>query len=142
MKPESAMRRRVIVMLHGTDPISVENPVHPGTPDVNCTLGWVELKWLPAWPLRSNTPVRIKHFTNQQRVWLLRRWNADRRAWLLLQIETSWLLFDGKAAAYHVGLETRNAIEAAALRVWTGTPDGADLQRVLRDSGQPSTLVG
>lgn len=89
------------------DPVRVENPIHPGTPDVNLADGrWVELKCIPRWPRRASTVVRIDHFTPQQRVWLFRRWHFAPGSTLLLlevQSEKQWLLFDGDVAARVVG---------------------------------------
>src|SRR5271170_1566795 len=89
------------------DPVRVENPIHPGTPDVNlCTGLWIELKHLPKWPVRATTNVRISHFTSQQRVWLYRRWkSAPGSTLLLLEVgaDRQWLLFDGDVAAKDVG---------------------------------------
>lgn len=92
------------------DPVRVENPIHPGTPDVNlCDGRWLELKCIEAWPARAATPVRIPHFTPQQRVWLFRRWRyAPGSTLLLLEVraEEQWLLFDGDVAAKVVGKTT------------------------------------
>jgi hypothetical protein len=89
------------------DPVRVENPIHPGTPDVNIADGrWIELKCIPRWPVRALTPVRIAHFTPQQRVWLYRRWRAAPGSTLLLlevRTDRQWLLFDGDVAAKIVG---------------------------------------
>lgn len=107
---ESLMRQTVRKVLAAHDPISVENPVHPGTPDLNCTLGWLELKVIPKLPVRVDSVLRIPHFTPQQRVWLLRRWRADRRAWLLCRVlpTSTWFLFDGRIAQEHIGLVPYN----------------------------------
>lgn len=130
------MRQVVVAALRGLDPISVENPAHPGTPDVNCTAGWVELKQLEAWPVRESSVVRVKHFTPQQRVWLSRRWEANRRAWLLLRVgrlaTASWLLLDGAYAARHLGVDAhRAAIEYAAIRVWSPNLVASELRALL-----------
>ena len=69
---ESNMRGQVCDVLRSLDAISVENPAYPGTPDVNFVEGWVELKWIRAWPAREKTVVKIDHYTQQQRVWLFK----------------------------------------------------------------------
>lgn len=93
------------------DPVRVENPIHPGTPDVNLRTGaWIELKAIAKWPARAATIVQIPHFTPQQRVWLLRRSLAGGQTYLLLEVVRTreWLLFDGKVAARRVGREVTN----------------------------------
>lgn len=131
MKPESRMRQRVITALRSLDPISVENVAHPGTPDVNCTAGWIELKCADAWPAREHTPLRLPHFTPEQRVWLLRRWRADRRAWLLLRVHNDWLLFTGEAAAQHVGRVSRGDLLRVASAHWYPVLDDNRLRVLL-----------
>lgn len=80
---ESRFRRRVVETLRPYDAVAVENPVHPGTPDINYAEGWIELKVVrdPAAP--------IPHFTPQQRVFLYRRSRAGGRAHLLVAYERS-----------------------------------------------------
>lgn len=79
----------------------IENSVDLGTPDVLYCLrrprsvprvhvtGWVELKHLPAWPVRPDTPVVIDHLTREQ-VLFLEDWPGA--AYLLLQVEKDYLL--------------------------------------------------
>lgn len=134
---ESNMRQRVKLALRAFDPISVENPAHPGTPDINCALGWLELKVIDAWPVRPNTVVKIKHFTPQQRVWLLRRWRCDRRAWMLLKVDSAnaatWMLFDGETAAKCVGVTaTRADLEAIAIACWHPRLEDIELAATLQ----------
>lgn len=78
--------------LRRADLMRVENSVCPGTPDVNgCYRGvefWIELKKVPR-PRRTTTPVRIPHFTPQQRAWIKRR---GRRAFVLLQVGRAYFL--------------------------------------------------
>ena len=105
MKRESGMwkKLRPVLLAAKLDPVRVENPIHPGTPDVNLADGrWIELKCIPSWPVRAASIVRIDHFTAQQRVWLFRRWKyAPGSTMLLLNVEAArqWLLFDGDIAA-------------------------------------------
>lgn len=101
-RPEASAWKllRPFLLAHRLDPVRVENPVHPGTPDVNLTGCWIELKAITRFPARSSTIVRIPTYTQQQRVWLLRRWRAGGDAWLALYVQSCrlWFLFDGEAA--------------------------------------------
>jgi hypothetical protein len=123
MRSESTMWKalRPVLVVAKLDPVRVENPIHPGTPDVNLATGlWIELKSLPAWPLRPTTNVRIAHYTPQQRVWLYRRWKcAPGSTQLLLEVraDKQWLLFDGDVAAKFVGRVTAEEHRAKARAV-------------------------
>lgn len=110
-------------VLDGYDPVAVEVLIPSGFPDVSFINGLIELKYLPEWPVREATPVRVDHFTRDQRAFLLKRWRAGRNAWLLLQVEDIWMLFDGETAARHVGFVPRAALTHAALFTWHSKPD-------------------
>ena len=107
---EKRQRQLVVKALNraGLDATSVENPACPGTPDVQHIYGWLELKFKETWPVREDTTVRISHFSQQQRVWLMRRYymceklnTLHGQVFLLLYVaETNeHLLFDGLTAA-------------------------------------------
>ncbi len=117
---ESTMRGDVVRLLTvaGLDAVPVENPVGPGTPDVNYIEGWVELKQLRHWP-RTTGPVQIRHFRKGQRIWLRQRWEAGGNAWLLLRVRSDWLLFDGDVAARVVGLVPREELYRNARIAWS-----------------------
>lgn len=111
MRAESQMWRKIRPALFraGLDPVRVENPIHPGTPDVNIISGWIELKTIAAWPHGASHQVRIPHFTPQQRVWLYRRWRARHGStYLLLEVRSikTFFLYDGDVAAKVVGRST------------------------------------
>lgn len=97
---------RPILVAAKLDPVRVENPIHPGTPDVNLATGaWIELKTIDRWR-RGAGITTIRHFTPQQRVWLYRRWRyTPGSTFLLLEIRVNraWLLYDGDVAAKVVG---------------------------------------
>lgn len=115
---ESGQRQRVIRALKSLHAIPVENPIRAGTPDVNCTAGWIELKWVRRWPVRAATLVRIDHYTREQKRWLRKRHRAGGGAWLLLQCGREWLLFSGETAHDHVGNVTRHDLYQCAKAVW------------------------
>lgn len=129
---EQDMRRRVIKMLTVLDAVAVENPACPGTPDVNFIGGWVELKWLRAWPKGAATPVRVEHFTPQQKLWLRRRRRRGGAAWLLLQCRKEWLLLQGEVAADCLGKATREQLLLAAHRVWANGINKMELLECLQ----------
>lgn len=128
---ESHMRGRVIQWLKPLNAVPVENPAQPGTPDVNYVEGWIELKKLTKWPERSDTIVRIDHFTPQQRNWLLLRKRRGGRVHLLLQVKNEWLLFDGDVAAMHVGRVDRQELERLCVKRWQNGPRADELRAIL-----------
>ena len=115
----------------GLDPVRVENSACPGTPDVNYTGGWIELKHENEWPKRVDTPLRVPHFTPQQRVWLIRRYLKGGRAFMLLRVKHDWLLFDGVTAAKIVGHLSKQELIMHALMYCPGGIDRQELQRCL-----------
>jgi hypothetical protein len=134
------MRQRVVRELRSLNAIAVENPVLPGTPDVNYVEGWIELKWLRSWPSRGGI-VTIPHFTPQQRVWHYRRRKAGGQSWFLLQCRREWILLDGAVAAMVVNKSTREElIEAANVTrgdYWNDGFDGKFLARYLNETKLP-----
>ena len=135
MKPESAMWKKIrpFLLAAKLDPVRVENPIHPGTPDVNLTCGWIELKCIPGWPARASSNVRIDHFSPQQRVFLFLRWkHAPGTTFLLLEVrsERKWLLFDGNVAAKIVGRGTAAEHQSNA-RVILGVHELTELPKAL-----------
>jgi hypothetical protein len=113
----------------GRDLVRVENPIAPGTPDVNYSIngtdGWVELKEIDRWPKRPGTPVRIPHYTPQQRLWIRRRVLAGGRAFVLLRVNESmtYLLLPGAWAWKNLGKVPREELERAACCRWRGEFD-------------------
>lgn len=109
----------------------VENSVGPGTPDVTCTAGWIELKWMRRWPARPDTKVIIEHYTKKQKWWLRDRWNAGGGAWLLLQVGREYMLFEApEAQLVHDGL-TRGELYKHSAAHWKNGLDGKELGRCL-----------
>lgn len=127
MSLEYTMRQRVVRALKPLHAVSVENPTHAGTPDVNCSTCWIELKALPAAPVKDTTPVRVPHFTQQQKIWLLKRCLSGGRADLLIMIGREWILLDGLTAARYLGELSMLGLRDVATRYWPQTPTDKEL---------------
>jgi hypothetical protein len=137
---ERTMRTKLVNALKPLDAMAVENPCLPGTPDVNYIEGWIELKWLPKWPKRDVTKVRIPHYTKQQRVWHFKRRRAGGQSWLLLQVRREWLLFDGAVAALVLGHATKKELISAAEAYWNAGLPAQDLVDLLSEEQPPFTF--
>jgi hypothetical protein len=116
---EAQFRVKVVGLLRPWHAIAVENRVCAGTPDVNFSKGWIELKVLSAYGQPSK-PVVIHHFTPQQRVWLMKRSRAGEKTFLFLHVvaQNEFILLDGYAAALHLNKLTRCQLHEKALGVW------------------------
>lgn len=79
----------------GMDPHRVENVLNAGTPDVNYTGGWIENKYIPQWPKRASTLIRLMEDRPEQAVWLYRRWISGGAAWVMLRAASHYYLFSG-----------------------------------------------
>lgn len=116
----------------GLHPVRIESHyTDQGIPDVNYRDGWVELKHVDDWPARGG-PLKIKHFTKEQRSWLRQREACGGFAFLLLRVGQEWLLFRGTVAALSIGAATREQLYGVALARWVGrTPRPLELKRWL-----------
>lgn len=108
---------RVRPAMSGLDPVRIEGAAS-GTPDVNYTNGWIELKYLKKWPTNPQKVVKIDHFTPEQRLWLMRRTLAGGKAFLLIGVGRESLLFEGDVASEMIGKIPRAAMYVAAHAVF------------------------
>ncbi len=143
---EANVRAKIISILKPWDAVAVENAAGSGTPDVNYIEGWLELKWLPEWPKRETTCVRVDKFTPQQRLWIERRARAGGKVSLILRVSKEWLLMDGLWAALHLGQKTRQELILAASGYWKNQLDSDQFLEILKPGGvagerKPSLLV-
>lgn len=117
------MRSRVVKALKSAHAIAVENLCLPGTPDVNCMYGWLELKRIDDWPKRETTTVRCEHFKPEQKIFLQDHCELGGRAYLLLLIDKTqeWLLLRGDVAARILGRCTQQQLRDNSLAIWRGT---------------------
>jgi hypothetical protein len=135
-KQESIFWDAVRPLLAGLHPVRIENSAASGTPDVNCTLGWIELKQVEAkdLPKRETTLLRLDHFTPEQRIFQLKRAIAGGPCWLLLRLDREWLLFTARVAADRLGKMTVAETREAAARRWASPPSKEEFQQALRET--------
>lgn len=103
-------RRQAVKLLKGMgwDAMPVENKAHDGTPDLNavrtfeskvnmfatkCVEIWVEFKIVEEWPKKRDTPIRIRHFTPQQKAWFKLRIAHNSNCFIIVQIEEEHFLY-------------------------------------------------
>ena len=122
--------REVRPGLSGWDPKRVETPASDGFPDVSHIHGLVELKYIRHWPKRASTPLRVEHYSQQQRVFHKRRCKAGGLCHVLIGVEKEHFLFWGEVAAEHLGHMPRMEMIMRADAHWT---DGSTMRKELRD---------
>lgn len=129
---ESNMRKNLCNQLKKLDAQAMENRAGPGTPDVSYIGGWIECKWLRAWPKRPTTPVTLDHpLLKSQKVWIKRHVRRGGTVFVLLQCGREWLLFDGMTAREFLGTSTRDELYKHAIRVWKTGLHAEDLMSFL-----------
>lgn len=118
----------------------VENVISPGTPDVNYCFtvdgrkyeGWIELKWIKEFPKRASTVVKIPHFTDDQRNWIIQRIGNGGSVWVFLRVEREFFLFDGFTASRHVGIDlVRKGLRDEAYGYWSPRVDWDEFMKEL-----------
>jgi hypothetical protein len=97
--------------------------VEEGTPDANlCAPGlgelWLELKAVDHFPKGLDTPVRVPHFTPQQRAWLAERVRAGGHAAVLLQVERWYVLLGGAYAVRNLGRVPARVLDENGIHSW------------------------
>jgi len=92
--------------------------------------GWMELKKVELLPVRPSTIVRIPHYTAEQRAFLRGKGQHAGNAWLLLQAERDYLLFDW-SRAQEVGTLNTADLYAEANWVSKGKLDGESLWQAI-----------
>lgn len=129
---ESDMRGKVLRILKPLHGIAVENPVLPGTSDVNYIDGWIELKWLRSWPKRPGTPVAIEHYTPQQKLFIRKRHSLGGRAFLLLQCRREWLMFK-HPVTMDVGKLTKQELIDSSFAYWKNGLNNLEFIKCLKN---------
>lgn len=98
---------------------------------MNVVGAWMELKYRKDWPARKTTMVRLDHFTDQQRQWLLQRSKAGEECYLVLQVKNEWFIWNARGAQT-VGFQTRQEMNESALAHWMNKPTPEQFVAVIR----------
>ena len=104
-----------------------------GIPDVSYSTnhhGWIELKFVAEPPKRASTPLRIPHYTAEQRNWLERHGKRTGRCYLFVQVGPEYLLFDW-AGAQQVGRVPMDELRGLAVARWVNRVDFHGLRQIL-----------
>lgn len=135
---EGALRRYVRDGLGRCGVLSThhEDSLNVGLPDLsysgNRVHGWIELKWAESWPKRAETPLRLPHYTKEQKHFLLARARAGGgRCWLLLRVGREHLLFNHEQAQEVGELERAELLARATMHTDRGRIDFDLLTRIL-----------
>lgn len=130
---ETDTRATFCKLIAALDPRPIENMLPPaGTPDVEYVGGWAELKYINPqdWPVRPTTEVKIKHYTDEQREWLLRRTEAGEMCWLVVQSGKEWFFYNAYAAQ-DVGYLTYDEMVSRATHYFSNKPEPQEVVSIL-----------
>lgn len=138
---EKDFAREFCALTKKLNPVRIENALFtPGLPDVSFSPGFCELKWLKSYPKRETTPVRIEHYTDDQRKWLLRRATAGGGAWLALKVKSDRYVFNAQQAQ-DVGNLTHSELKQNCLAHWDRLPTAEEFCNVFIQSARLSFLI-
>ncbi|HPY64449.1 MAG TPA: hypothetical protein PK953_04695 [Smithellaceae bacterium] len=84
-------------------------------------VGLLELKFVPCYPKRPETPVRVPSFTPIQRAWLRLFGAASVGVFVLVQVDKDYYLFKGPFAADRLGDMTAEEMKKTASACWKKT---------------------
>jgi len=111
-----------------------EEKLTPGVSDVSFCCGgkhgWMELKYLKAYPKRPGTIVRCPHYTPEQKNFLKAKGSKAGNAWLFAQIGRDHFLFDWRQAQ-EFGQLPKDELMDIATRVWISRMDWEELGKIL-----------
>lgn len=93
------MRSYLVSVMKPLHAVAIENHMRAGTPDINYIDGWIECKWLQAYPKNINNSIRFKHtLTQGQKLWLCSRAKRGGVALVCCKISKDWYVFDAFTA--------------------------------------------
>lgn len=115
-------------------PVKHADAFTPGIADLSAWLDkkrgtvWIELKAIPDWPVRLNTPVKFG-LDELQRDFL---W--ERHGWLFVRVRRGYMLFGCCTIKYMIDTPraTRNALVESTLGAWNNSVNWKEFERCLK----------
>lgn len=92
--------------------------------------GWVEFKYLPEWPKRESTPIRLG-IRPDQRVWIKTRLPFKDTIFICVRIENDIYLFEAKFIDELYEPISRSRLEQLWCGKWKRSIDPAELKDIL-----------
>jgi hypothetical protein len=112
----------------------IESSAGNGVPDVSFGLkdkqGWVELKYIPEWPKRSTTKVKLP-LRPEQKHWINARGSLSGHVWVLCRIQDDFYLLDHLAANLLVAGSTKEYWDEYCTAHWVKRIDFDEFYGVL-----------
>lgn len=138
---EKTLRKKICRALRRYGALPVENPCVPGTPDVSCSLAWLELKEADM-PKRATTPVRVPHYTEDQR--RVHRFIEDGGGlvFVLVQVGRNLVMLTATVARDILNHVPFSELEANAVHSWKKLPTDTELRSALLSASASSSSAG
>jgi hypothetical protein len=92
--------------------------------------GWMELKKIDKWPVRASTQVRCRHYTAEQRNFLVNKGGPGGNTWLFVKIERDYLLIHWQQAIKFGELNKEDTMQLAFAH-WYNRVDWEELAAIL-----------
>jgi hypothetical protein len=112
----------------------VENTFYKGIPDVNFLIdgneGWLELKYMPEYPKKDYTEIKVPHFTKEQKLWHDARYKNKGRTMVLIQVDSDYFIFK-KERINLLGSLTKKSMFKFANKSWKNRIDFKELRKEL-----------
>ena len=109
MSLERDLNTRICRALRTFDARRVENSVGPGTPDINCTFGWIESKRIKSFPRDRTAVVPVGHYRPAQRAWHIARTDLGGVVYVAIQVGDEVFIFNARDAALGLGVHWTQA---------------------------------
>ena len=113
----------------------IESSAGNGVPDVSIgmqsTNAWMELKFIPAWPSRATTKVKLP-LRPEQLLWIKTRGKLSGDVWVFVRIYDTFYLLNHREAAEAVNGWTHDEWAENAHMFWYRKIDFTDLASILK----------